>query len=105
MHLQSVEMKLHNLFKMGILDKKNMKIADLDFICCREVETGQKAKNEENSDTELERFEYVETIVRIAFKNSKNKRNPSEQQPEHVRILHKDIVPNVLAIIHKQMVL
>eukprot|EP00944_MAST-04C_sp_MAST-4C-sp1_P007029 g7029.t1 len=78
--------------EMGILDKKNMKIADLDLIFVAvNVETGQKAKNEENSDTELERFEYVETIVRIAIQKFKNKRNPSEQQPEHVRIARDDL--------------
>ena len=70
MHLQSVEMKLRNLYeKWEYWTKKNMKIADLDLIFVAvNVETGQKAKNEENSDTELERFEYVETI---AYSDSK----------------------------------
>lgn len=80
-----------------------MKIADLDLIFVAvNVETGKKAQNDENSDTELERFEYVETIVRIAIEKFKNKRNPSEQQPYHVRIrtlLERHIVPNALAII------
>lgn len=89
--------------EMGILDKKNMKIADLDLIFVAvNVETGQQAKAEENSDTELERFEYVETIVRIAIQKFKNKKNPAEDQPYHVRIralLERHVVPNALAII------
>jgi hypothetical protein len=89
--------------EMGILDKKNMKIADLDLIFVSvNVETGEKAKQEENSDTELERFEYVETLVRIAIEKFKNKKKPSESEPFHVRIrtlLERHVVPNALAII------
>ena len=62
----------------------------------------RKLKSEENSDTELERFEYVETLVRIAIEKFRNKRKPAENQPCHVRIrtlLERHVVPNALAII------
>jgi hypothetical protein len=89
--------------EFGILDRRNMRIADLDviFVAVNFEEAGRE-DNDDNDDRELERFEYVECLVRVAIEKFQNKKKPDSSMPFSQRVkslMERHVVPNALTII------